>query len=114
MFEYLFAIALVFLVITIYLYKKLYFEIKTMQSDRQSILTSHGKSMEQFIPFLKGYPYNKENFRFLGTPIDGVQFEDDKIVFVEFKTGESRLSGRQENVKKLVGDRKVEFKEIRT
>lgn len=68
---------------------------------------------EQFIPFLKSYPYDPQNFRFIGTPIDGVQFENDKIIFVEFKTGNSRLSKKQENVKKLLGEKKVNFEEMR-
>ena len=32
--------------------------------------------------------------RFLGAPIDGVQFEDDRVILVEFKSGRSRLSGQ--------------------
>ncbi len=113
MFEIFSLLLLVFLAITIFLYRKLQKELSLLKSDKQSILTRFGKTTEQFIPFLKDYPYDKEKFRFLGTPIDGVQFEDDKIVFVEFKTGESALSENQKNIKGLVEKKKVEFKELR-
>lgn len=68
---------------------------------------------EQFLPFLEDYPYDPQNFRFLGTPIDGIQFNKDKIVFIEFKTAGSQLSPRQKEVKELVDRRRVEFEEHR-
>ena len=52
-------------------------------------------------------------FRFLGAPIDGVQFEDDRIVLVEFKSGQSRLSSRQRRIRDLVREGRVEFREVR-
>jgi predicted Holliday junction resolvase-like endonuclease len=42
-----------------------------------------------------------------------VQFEPDRIVFVEFKTGSSRLSAKQKDIKDLVLNKKVEFREVR-
>ncbi len=51
--------------------------------------------------------------RFLGAPIDGVQFEDDRVVLVEFKSGPSRLSDRQLRIRELVRSGKVEFREVR-
>lgn len=68
---------------------------------------------EQFLPFLEEYPYDEQNFRFLGTPIDGIQFEDDKIVFVEFKAGDSKLTEKQKKIKEQVEKKKVEFEEFR-
>lgn len=68
---------------------------------------------EQFMPFLKDYPYDPQNFRFLGSPVDGVQFCDDKIVFIEFKTNSSKLSERQKQVAQNVWQKKVEFEEHR-
>lgn len=81
--------------------------------DKKSISTRYGKMTEQFLPFLKDFPYNPENFRFLGNPIDGVQFEDDKIIFIEFKTGKSKLSSKQEKIKELILKKKVSFEEHR-
>jgi len=68
---------------------------------------------EQFIPFTKGFPFTSENFRFLGSPIDGVAFEDDRIVFAEFKAASSTLSQKQRRIKELVEQKKVEWFEQR-
>ena len=65
------------------------------------------------MPFLKNYPYESSNFRFIGTPIDGIQFEDDKIIFVEFKAGDSRLTAKQEKIKDLINKKKVNWEEFR-
>ena len=75
--------------------------------------TLYGKISEQFIPFMKTYPYTSNDFRFLGSPIDGVQFENDKIVLVEFKSATSKLSKKQREIRELVNQHKVEFQEIR-
>ena len=68
---------------------------------------------EQFLPFLKHYPYDSQNFRFIGSPIDGIQFNDDKIVFIEFKSADSRMTPKQQNIKKIISEKEVEFQEIR-
>lgn len=72
----------------------------------------YGKIAEQFIPFIDYYPYDSSGFRFIGTPIDGVQFEEDRVVFVEFKTANSKLSQKQKRIRELVENKKVEFKEF--
>jgi len=83
------------------------------KSLRRSQSTRYGQISEQFLPLVDQYPYNPKDFRFLGSPIDGLQFEDDKIVLIEFKAANSNLSTRQRKVRDLVNDGKVEFKEIR-
>jgi hypothetical protein len=80
----------------------------------KSIQVKHGKSFEQLFPYMKNYPYNSRNFRFIGSPIDGLSFEDDEIVFVEFKTGKSKLTKKQADIKKMVNSKKVKWKEIRS
>lgn len=80
---------------------------------KQSQSSKYGKMTEQFLPFLEGYPYDPQNFRFIGTPIDGIQFEDDKITFIEFKVADSKLTEKQEKIKDLVQNKKVDFKEYR-
>jgi predicted Holliday junction resolvase-like endonuclease len=79
---------------------------------KHSLSTKYGKITEQFLPFLDCYPYDPGNFRFIGTPIDGIQFDEDKIIFMEFKSGDSRLSKKQSNIKELVKDRKISFEEF--
>ena len=70
-------------------------------------------SPEQWAYFSESYPWDPRNFRFLGAPIDGVQFEDDRVVLVEFKSGRSRLSDRQLRIRDLVQNGRVEFREVR-
>jgi len=65
------------------------------------------------LPFSKKFPYNSQNFRFIGKPIDGVSFEDDKIVFVEFKTNKSQLTESQRRARELIKEKKVEWLEFR-
>ena len=72
-----------------------------------------GFTTEQWLPLAESYPWDPRNFRFLGAPIDGVQFEDDRVVLVEFKSGRSRLSERQIRIRDLVQSGKVEFREVR-
>ncbi len=91
-----------------YLIKKLWKIVKEMRSMK----VLHGKSLEQFIPFLKNYPYDKRNFRFIGSPIDGIQFNDDEIIFIEFKTGRSKLSEKQRKIKKIINKGRVRFLEL--
>ena len=99
MLEWVVALLALALILMIWLYSRALGRLRGLRFDKQSILTKHGKAIEQFIPFLSNYPYSKENFRFIGTPVDGIQFEDDRLVFVEFKTGQSRLSARQKKIK---------------
>ena len=86
--------------------------IDSILFDKKGLSVRYGKMSEQFFPFLKDYPYEPGNFRFIGSPIDGVQFEKDKVVFIEFKTGNSSLSQKQKEIKDLVEKKRVEFGEI--
>jgi len=120
LFETISMVLVIVLIVVIYLFRRTKSHVNFLESivkdlhfDKKSMSVKYGKMTEQFIPFMGSYPYNSQHFRFLGSPIDGVQFEDDKVIFVEFKTGDSRLSAKQEMIKKLVEDKKVEFREIR-
>jgi len=79
---------------------------------RQSLSSTYGRITEQWFPLLGEYPYNPQEFRFLGSPVDGVQFEEDRIVFIEFKANKSRLSEKQRRIKKLVEDGDVYWEEF--
>lgn len=76
---------------------------------RKSSEVRLGKIGENLAPFLKGWPWNPRQFRFLGNPVDGIQFNRDEIVFVEIKTGKARLSNFQKAAKRLVKEGKVRF-----
>ncbi len=80
---------------------------------RRGDAVRRGFTTEQWLPLAEAYPWDPRNFRFLGAPIDGVQFEDDRIVLVEFKSGRSRLSEKQVRIRDLVKSGRVEFREVR-
>lgn len=80
---------------------------------QRSLSTTYGRITEQWFPLMEQYPYDPQGFRFLGTPIDGVQFEEDRIVFVEFKTNKSQLSKLQKHYRELVESGEVYFEEFR-
>lgn len=92
---------------------KLKARVKELESSKQSLSTVYGRITEQWAPFMSGYPYDPRGFRFLGSPVDGVQFLDDKVVFVEFKANSSRLTPRESNIRRLVEEGKVEWLEFR-
>lgn len=72
------------------------------ESRRRSLATTYGQITEQFAPLIDAYPWDPEDFRFLGSPIDGIQFSDDQVIFVEFKANEAGLSTTQTRVKRMV------------
>jgi len=71
-----------------------------------------GQISEQIAPFLSGFPYNPKRVRFLGSPIDCIVFEDDKIIILDIKTGNSQLNANQKKIRKLIQEGKVEFQTI--
>ena len=113
--EYLLVI-IGFLIISIYVLllklARLTKILKKLKFDKQSQSVKYGKMSEQFMPFLNDFPYDSQNFRFIGTPIDGMVFEDGKIIFVEFKTATSKLSQKQKQIKESVQAGNVEFLEF--
>lgn len=61
---------------------------------------------------LKYYPFDPDGFRFIGSPVDGIQFEQDAILFVRFKTGNTHWTSEQDHIKKLVEQRNVRWFEF--
>lgn len=68
-----------------------------------------GKVTEQLAPFLSDYPLDPSKARFIGDPIDVISFDDDKITFVEIKSGKSQLNKRQREIRDLIKQGKVDF-----
>ncbi len=81
-------------------------------SDKISLSTKYGQISEEFFPLEQSYPYNSKDFKFLGNPIDGIQFNNDKIILVEFKTNTSKLSTKQRHIRDLINNNQVEFELI--
>jgi len=108
-------------------YKELSNNLNDMESENTALLTElnkvvHqkkssevrlGKIGENLAPFMDGWPWDSNNFRFIGNPIDGIQFTEDEIIFVEIKTGKSRLSKGQILCKDLIEKGKVRFVSFR-
>jgi predicted Holliday junction resolvase-like endonuclease len=72
-----------------------------------------GQIGEHLAPFLTDWPWDSKNFRFLGNPVDGIQFNDDEVIFVEIKTGKSQLSKNQRVVRDLIKIGRVKWAEFR-
>lgn len=74
-----------------------------------------GKVAEQLVPFGEEFGYNPRDARFLGSPLDFLVFEGmaegmiDRIVFIEVKTGMSRLSKRERQVRDAVDSGEVYY-----
>lgn len=93
---------------------------------RKSRVVSFGRIVETLVPFLqwgegknKGkFPFEPSDCRFIGSPIDFLVFDgllyDDvkKVVFVEVKTGKSRLTVRERSVRKAVEENRVQWKTV--
>ena len=85
----------------------------------RSQLVVRGKIAEQLAPFMPGFDFNPRDCRFLGSPIDYVCFEGlsdgdvTDVVFVEIKTGKSRLSVREYQVQKAIEEGLVSYEVIR-
>lgn len=84
-----------------------------IESQKKSSEVKLGLMAENFMPFIRDYPYDHKRFRFLANPVDGIQVTDDAVIFVEFKTGGARLSKSQKFIKDLVTQGKVRFETFR-
>lgn len=88
----------------------------------EAVLT--GKIGEQFAPLWIGFPFDPGDVRFLGSPIDFVVFDGAtdaragrasalrRIVFVDIKTGNARLTPVQRRIRECVEARRVRFERI--
>ena len=78
-----------------------------------------GQFSEQIAPYLPGFLYKPTECKFIGKPIDFVVFNglDEKnvneIIFVEVKSGKSKLSGTENSVKDAVLNGRVKWAEYR-
>ena len=86
---------------------------------QQSRAVTRGQMYEQLVPYLPDFPFNPKDAQFLGRPVDFVVFdgldEGDlrRIVFVEVKTGGSKLTTRERLVRDAIRGGRVEWTQIR-
>lgn len=78
-----------------------------------------GHFTENLAPYLPNFPYKPTECRFIGNPTDFIVFKgmDEKnikeIVFVEVKSGNSKLSSQEKNLKESIDKKKVRFEQYK-
>lgn len=105
---------------------RLYSELSKAQSDatQASRRTIKGQLVEQLFPHMADCEYHPADMRFLGDFCDYIVADGytntkdgdgdiERIVFVEIKTGKSRLSKHQQRIKKAVEEGRVEWSTVR-
>jgi|TARA_Y100000310_G_C20648748_1_gene798186 predicted Holliday junction resolvase-like endonuclease len=86
-------------------------------SKSRSVLS--GMFSEQLAPYFPDFNFKPTECRFLGKPIDFIVFKglDEKdveeIVFVEVKSGKSKLNKTEKSLKDAIKDKKVSWEEYR-
>lgn len=83
----------------------------------RAVLT--GQIGEQLAPYLPGFPCDPADARFIGKPIDFVAFpgaaagRPSEVLFIEVKSGESRLSSAERALKEAILAGRVRWIEYR-
>ena len=78
-----------------------------------------GMFSEQLAPYLPNFNFKPTECKFMGNPVDFIVFKglDEKnineIVFVEVKSGKSKLSEVEKSLKETVEKKKVRWEEYR-
>jgi predicted Holliday junction resolvase-like endonuclease len=95
--------------------KKQLEDINKILSQKKSSEVRLGQIGEHFAPLLKDFPYDSKNARFLGSPIDFVVFDLDnnRIIFMEFKTGNSKETAKQRQVRDIIKAGNVTYEVMR-
>lgn len=95
---------------------------KSIRADavKRSRATLGGQFAEQIAPYLPSFPCNAGDARFLGKPVDFVAFpssaegeEIKEILFIEVKSGQSKPTARETQIKKAVEKGRVRYVEYR-
>lgn len=94
--------------------------VKLQRKDavKRSKAVLNGQLREQIAPFLPNFPCNPDDVRFLGKPVDFVGFVGltnkdtvEEVLFIEVKTGQSKLSNREKSIKECIQNKKVRYVE---
>ena len=86
---------------------------KQLLSQKKSSETRIGHISETIAPFLESFEFNPEECAFLGKPIDYISFSKEAITIVEIKSGKAQLTKKQRQIRDLIKDGKVYWKEVR-
>lgn len=95
--------------------KQLISEISDLKSKTKSTEVRTGQIAEQFAPYLKDFPYDSKDVRFLGSPIDMIvfDFKGDQVVLIEFKTGDAKENARQRQIREMIKNGRFIYQVIR-
>lgn len=91
---------------------------KYMRKDAvtRSRRTLLGKLWEQVSPYIPKFPFKPSDMKFLGAPIDFVIFDGmgekdiKRVIFLEVKSGNSKLSSQERKLKEVIEKKKVTWK----
>ena len=100
-----------------------YWEEELPNHRKEAIMQSRsvlgGQFSEQLAPYLPNFEYLPTECRFLGKPIDFIVFKGmdekkiDEVVFVEVKSGNSKLNAHEKNLKEAIDKKRVKWVEYR-
>ncbi len=96
-------------------------DVPTIRKDAamRSRAVISGQVSEQMAPYLPGFGHNPSEARFIGKPIDFIVFSGldgksvDEVVFVEVKSGGSRITPVERSLKSAVEEGRVRWEEYR-
>jgi len=75
-----------------------------------------GQILEKILPAHKNFEMESADWRFLGAPIDNIQFHGltknkiNSLTFMDVKSGKSRLEEGQKQIRDAVNDHKVKWR----
>lgn len=78
-----------------------------------------GQLIEQWVPLARQFPGEVADAKFLGAPIDYIVYKGlsrgavTEVVFVEVKSGDSKLSPVQRSIRDCVQNKKVRWEVVR-
>ncbi len=95
------------------------FEINIRKSREDAVKHSRsvieGQVFEQLVPHFPEWNHTPSDARFLGSPLDFVVFDGlhedyvKEVIFVEVKTGNSKVTKRQRSVRKAIREGRVKY-----
>jgi predicted Holliday junction resolvase-like endonuclease len=68
-----------------------------------------GQISENIVPFLKDFPYNPKSVVAIFRPVDYLVFAEDRVIFVEVKTGNAQESPKQKHIRCLIENKQVYY-----
>ncbi len=119
---FLFAIVIAFFIGRLIQKAKDLRDIKKQRKDaiNRSRAVLGGQFSEQLSPYLPNFPCNPGDARFIGKPIDFIAFPGsaegksiEEVLLIEVKSGQSKLSERERQIKSAVENGKVRYIEYR-